>query len=250
MSELPPNPPALIEAMVIGALIGGGMTPDREDVMRSIVRDHQAFADQAPGDLGVLILGAQQQLSASTITARLAAIAALISPKTAFQLMVIIALVEEEGDEKTDDLLIAGESLGLEARGAWAVLEAGIPPALMDVRVPAAPEETYLDVLLAAAAADGLLADKEMDALIRFACSRLEFNEIPRQEIEDLMQASLQGFLDYGFSFWLETLADDLPEDEQRQIALRLATEMVEADDVVTVDEAEFLAALKLALHL
>ena len=64
------------------------------------------------------------------------------------------------------------------------------------------------------------------------------------------MQASLQGFLDYGFSFWLETLADDLTEPAQRQTALRLATEMVQADSVVTRDETEFLGALKLALNL
>ena len=89
-----------------------------------------------------------------------------------------------------------------------------------------------------------------MNALIAFASSRSEFSAIPRQEIEDLMQASLQGFLDYGFSFWLETLADDLPEPEQRQTALQLATEMVEADAVVTSDETEFLTALKLALQL
>jgi uncharacterized tellurite resistance protein B-like protein len=135
-------------------------------------------------------------------------------------------------------------------RSAWAVLEAGIPPALMDVRVPTAPEEIYLDVLLAAAAADGQLADQEMDALTAFAASRPELTEIPRHEIEDLMQASLQGFLDYGFSSWLETLADDLPELDQRQTALRLATEMVQADAVVTRDETTFLSALKLALNL
>ena len=248
MSDTTPNAPTLIEAMVIGAHIGGGMTPDREDVMRAIVRDHQAFADLGEIDLGALILGAQQRLADGSLDARLATLAD--AGHAAYQLMVIIALVEEEGDEKTDALLAAGEALGLTSRGAWAVLEAGIPPALMDVRVPAVPEETYLDVLLAAAAADGHLAEEEMNALIAFASSRSEFSAIPRQEIEDLMQASLQGFLDYGFSFWLETLADDLPEPEQRQTALQLATEMVEADSVVTSDETEFLTALKLALQL
>jgi hypothetical protein len=89
-----------------------------------------------------------------------------------------------------------------------------------------------------------------MDALADFAASRLELKELPRHEIEDLMQASLQGFLDYGFSFWLATLADDLPELAQRQTALRIATEMVQADAVVTRDETTFLSALKLALNL
>jgi len=250
MSETTLNAPALIEAMIIGAHLGGGLTPDREDVIRSIVRDHQAFDGQRGVELSALILGAQKRLSSSTSAERLSALSGALPTQVAFQLLVTIALVEEEGEEETDALLTAGEALGLTHRSAWAVLEAGIPPALMGVRVPTAPEEIYLDVLLAAAAADGHLAAEEMDALINFAASRLELKEIPRQEIEDLMQASLQGFLDYGFAFWLETLADDLPEPAQRQTALRLATEMVQADAVVTVDETEFLSALKLALNL
>ncbi|MFT5680323.1 MAG: tellurite resistance protein [Myxococcota bacterium] len=250
MSELIPNATALIEAMVIGAHIGGGMTPDRSDVMNTIVRDHSAFTDQRPADLDAEVQAAIVRIAADSPTGRLTALSGSVSSQVAFQLMVIIALVEEEGEEKTDELLAAGEALGLENRSAWAVLEAGIPPALMDVRVPAAPEETYLDVLLAAAAADGQLADEEMVALINFARSRLELREIPRKEIGDLMQASLQGFLDYGFKFWLDTLADDLPETEQRETALRLATEMVEADGEVADSETEFLAALRLALNL
>jgi hypothetical protein len=250
MSETTPNAPALIEAMIIGAHLGGGLTPDREDVIRSIVRDHQAFDGQHGGELAAMIHGAQERLGASTPAERLAALAVSVPTPVAFQLLVIIALVEEDGEEATDALLAAGESLGLTQRSAWAVLEAGIPPALMDVRVPAAPEEIYLDVLLAAAAADGQLAAEEMDALADFAASRLELKELPRHEIEDLMQASLQGFLDYGFSFWLATLADDLPELAQRQTALRIATEMVQADAVVTRDETTFLSALKLALNL
>lgn len=242
--------PALIEAMLLGAALGGGQTPDRDDVMRSIVQDHQAFASHPVEDPDALIRSVGAQIAGRTVAERLSALAATSPGLTAFQLMVIIALVEEEGEEKTDELLEAGEALGVEPRAAWAVLEAGIPPALMDVRVPSAPEETYLDVLLAAAAADGQLADEELSALVSFACSRLELNELPRQEIEDLMQASLQGFLDYGFAFWLATLADDLPEDAQRQTAFRLAAEMVEADSKVTADETEFLNALKLALHL
>ena len=250
MPETTLNSPALIEAMIIGAHLGGGLTADREDVIRAIVRDHQAFDGQDEGDLSALMRGAQERLSASTPTERLADLASAVTAQAAFQLLVTIALVEEEGEEQTDALLAAGESLGLTHRSAWAVLEAGIPPALMGVRVPVVPEEVYLDVLLAAAAADGQLAAEEMDALIDFAASRLELKEISRREIEDLMQASLQGFLDYGFSFWLETLADDLTEPAQRQTALRLATEMVQADSVVTRDETEFLGALKLALNL
>jgi tellurite resistance protein len=250
MSELSTGAPALIEAMVIGAHVAGGMTPERLAVMRTIVRDHHAFDGQRDGDLDALIDAAAGRLDAEGRAARLDALADTVDPKVAFSLLVIIALVEEEGEEKTTELLVAGEALGLEHRVAWAVMEAGIPPALMDVRVPSAPEETYLDVLLAAAAADGRLADEEMDALIDFARSRLELRDIPREEIGDLMQASLQGFLDYGFAFWLETLADDLPEPEQRRTALRLATEMVEADAVVTGSETEFLAALRLALKL
>ena len=250
MPETSPNTPALIEAMIIGAHLGGGLTADREEVIRAIVRDHQAFDGEDGSALSALMIGAQERLSASTSAERLAELAGGVTAQVAFQLLVTIALVEEEGEEQTDALLAAGESLGLTHRSAWAVLEAGIPPALMDVRMPAAPEEIYLDVLLAAAAADGQLAAEEMDSLIDFAASRLELKEIPRREIEDLMQASLQGFLDYGFSFWLETLADDLPEPEQRQTALRLATEMVQADAVVTRDENEFLGALKLALNL
>lgn len=250
MPESTPNAPALIEAMIIGAHLGGGMTPDRADVIRSIVSDHQAFDGHGGVDLPTLILGAKKRLSASDPAARLSALARAVPAQVAFQLLVIIALVEEDGEDETDALLAAGEALGLTHRGAWAVLEAGIPPALMDVRVPTAPEETYLDVLLAAAAADGQLVAEEMEALIDFAASRLELAEIPRNEIEDLMEASLQGFLDYGFSFWLETLADDLPELNQRQTALRLATEMVQADAVVTQGETQFLSALKLALNL
>ena len=241
--------PTLIEAMVIGAHIGGGMTTDRAEIIRTVARDHQSFAEAGPFDIEALLSAAQQRLADSTPAERLAQLSGSHS-QTAYQLLVIVALVEEEGEEQTEALLSAGEALGLTHHKAWAVLEAGIPPALMDVRVPAAPEETYLDVLLAAAAADGRLVDEEMVALIDFASSCQELSHLPRTEIEDLMHASLQGFLDYGFSFWLENLADDLPEAAQRQTALRLATAMVEADAQVTTDEQEFLAALKLALHL
>ncbi len=250
MSELSSSASALIEAMIIGARIGGGVTPDREDVMCTIIRDHSAFDGQRPSDPSGAIQASAANIADADTTERLTALREVVPSQTAYQLMVIIALVEEEGEEKTDELLAAGEALGMEGRSAWAVLEAGIPPALMDVRVPAAPEETYLDVLLAAAAADGQLADEEMTALVKFARSRLELRDIPPAEIGDLMQASLQGFLDYGFGFWMETLADDLPEPAQRQTALRLATEMVQADGEVTGSELEFLDALRSALQL
>ena len=250
MSEVNPSASALIEAMAIGAHIGGGMTPAREDVMRTIIRDHSAFDGHRPAVPGDAVQAVTASITVASTTERLAALVDRAPAQVAYQLMVIIALVEEEGEEETEALLAAGDAMGLESRSAWAVLEAGIPPALMDVRVPSAPEETYLDVLLAAAAADGLLADEEMTALVDFARSRLELREIPPEEIGDFMQASLQGFFDYGFGFWLETLADDLPEPAQRQTALRLATEMVEADGEVTESETAFLAALRLALQL
>ncbi len=250
MSKVDSSASALIEAMVIGAHLGGGVTPAREDVMRTIIRDHAAFDGQRPASPEDAVEAVLARVTAASTTEHLAALSEAAPALVAYQLMVIIALVEEEGEEKTEALLAAGDAMGLEGRSAWAVLEAGIPPALMDPRVPAAPEETYLDVLLAAAAADGLLADEEMTALVDFARSRLELREIPPEEIGDFMHASLQGFLDYGFGFWLETLADDLPEPAQRQTALRLATEMVEADGEVTESETAFLAALRLALQL
>ena len=130
------------------------------------------------------------------------------------------------------------------------IVAAGIPPELDILSTDPSPEETYLDVLLAAAAADGHLAPEELEALVQYASSRLELRLLPRPEIEDLMTVSLQAFLDYGVQDWLEGLPEALPEEEQRKTAYRLAAEMIAADNVIHKDELRFIEALRDSLGL
>ena len=237
---------ALIEAMVISAQLAGGLTPERADVLLTILLEHPLFAHEDEDDLRTVLACTSEDIHAE----RLAELAPQLHPQaqTAFQLMFLVASAQPPSPEAA--LLQAAATLGLDDDTARAIMAAGIPPELDILTAGPLPEEVYLDVLLAAAAADGHLAPEELDALVAFASDRLELRLLPRSEIGDLMQASLQGFLDYGVDVWLETLPDALPLPEQRQTAYRLAADMVAADHIIKPTEEAFLRRLQAVLHL
>jgi tellurite resistance protein len=235
---------ALVESMVIGARLAGGLTPERAETLLTIMLEHSYFSGLGESDLRDLLEQACQRPLATLAELR----PRLDDPALTFQLAAIVARSANEPGQ--DILLDAATQLGLSHEAATQILDAGTPPELSILDAGALPEEVYLDVLLAAAAADGRIADEELEHLVAFACSRLELRLLPRHEIEDVMAASLQGFLDHGFEAWMETLALSLPTDEQRRTAQQLAREMIAADHEITVEEEDFMRALTTALGL
>lgn len=237
---------ALIEAMVIGAQLAGGLTPERADTLLTISLEHPTFRGLDEVDLRAMLEVACRDARPT----RLPALAEPLStdPPLAFQLLFLVA--REDGPLPKDALLDAARIFGLSDADAQALMDRGVPPELEILNAGPAPEEAYLDVLLAAAAADGQLAEEELAKLVSFACSRLEFRLLPDAEIADLMEASLQGFLDHGFDTWLETLPEALQSPEERQTAYRLAAEMIIADNQITDSERVFMAQLRAVLQL
>jgi len=235
---------ALVEAMVIGARRTGGLTPDRADTLLTIMLEHPYFAGLDEPDLRDLLEQACRRPPATLADQR----ALVDDAQLTFQLLAIVT--RSDAPPPAGELLEAAAELGISAQDATAILDAGTPPELDILNAGPVPEEAYLDVLIAAAAADGKLAEEELNKLVLFTCSRMEFRLLPRHEIEDVMTASLQGFLDHGFSSWLETLPLALPTADQRQTAYRLASEMIAADHEVTPEETAFMAELAAALEL
>ncbi|MEL6349166.1 MAG: tellurite resistance TerB family protein [Myxococcota bacterium] len=241
-----PQQQALIEVMVVGAQIAGGLSPDRADALLTITLEHSDFSGLEEDDLRAMLEEAITQARPTRLPTLSQAVA--FNPTLAFQLMFLVA--REGGALPQDALLDAATTFGLSPDDAQQIIDAGVPPALAILDAAPAPEEAYLDVLLAAAASDGEIAEQELEKLIHFAGSRMELRLLPREEIEDLMTASLQGFLDHGFSAWLETLPASLPTDAQRQTAYKLAAEMIEADQQITDSERAFMAQLRAVLEL
>lgn len=235
---------ALVQTMVTGARRTGGLTPERADTLLTIMLEHPYFEGRDESELRDML-----ELACRRPPSTLAELRPQLDDSAlAFQLLAIVTRSDAAPDDSV--LLAIAADLGVGAEQAAEILAAGTPEELSILDAVPAPEEVYLDVLLAAAAADGHLADEELAHLVHFACERLEFRLLPRHEIEDVMSASMQGFLDHGFSAWLETLALALPTRDQRETALQLAREMIAADREVTSEERAFIADLAQALEL
>lgn len=250
---------ALVAMMVLGAHRAGGLTPERADVLLTILLEHPRFSGQDEDQLQEMLARAceaPRPLPLAELARQLQAEAAL-----AFQLTALVAAAgasptptptptPTSTPDSDGGLREVAASLGLAWEEAQAILDAGVPPELEILHASPLPEEVYLDVLLAAAASDGRVAPEELDLIVEYAASRLELRLLPRSEIEDLMTASLAGFLDHGVTRWLETLTDALPAPEQRQTAYRLAAELIAADHIVHHAEERFLQDLQAALGL
>ena len=235
---------AMVQVMVTGARIAGGLTPDRAETLLTIMLEHPYFEGLDEAALREML---EQACRRPPRSLREQA-PQLDKAALAFQFLVLV--VNAEGEHSDQMFFDSAQQLGIPQDEAATIIAAGTPPELEILDAQEALEEVYLDVLLAAAAADGIIAPEELDKLVSFACSRMEFRLLPRTEIEDVMAASLQGFLDHGFESWMETLTIALPLTEQRQTAYQLAQEMIAADREVTTEETSFMRALASALSL
>lgn len=235
---------AMVQVMVTGARLAGGLTPDRAETLLTIMLEHSYFNGLDEADLRDMLEQACRRPPQSLGEQA----SQLDDAALAFQFMVLV--VNAEGTHEEHLFLDSARQLEISQDDAAALLAAGTPPELDILNAEEVLEEVYLDVLLAAAAADGRIAPEELDKLVSFACSRLEFRLLPRTEIEDVMEASLQGFLDHGFESWMETLTLALPMVEQRQTAYQLAQEMIAADHEITTEELSFMRSLASALNL
>jgi len=239
----------LIEAMVVGAVLGGGLTARREELILTMVVEDEAFGDLEEVQVHELFNQVTEmcaQLDAAGGLLRLQERGQSDLSESLMRMLSAVALCD---DEPGDALHQAGKALGLGQATIDQILSE--TPALIEaLQVSPTLEEIYLDVLLAAAVVDGSVAEEELNALIEYARSCSVFAALPRAEIEDMMDASLRGFLDHGIQSWLEGLPEAIPETSQRQTAYRMASEMIRADNEVLPSEAEFMRLLQQALSL
>lgn len=235
---------AMLHTLISGARKTGGLTPERAETMLTIMIEHPYFSGIEEHDLRRQLEEACRRPPVPYGTQA----DALDDVALTAQLMAIVLRAEHDpGRQQLVDMAI---QIGLNAETAAQIVDGDIPAELAILLSSHAPEEVYLDVLLAAAAADGHFASEEMDKLVAYATSRLELRLLPKAEIEDLMQASWQGFLSHGFTDWLSSLPEALPRLEQRQTAYQLAHEMIHADNVIHEDEQAFMHQLADALGL
>jgi len=242
---------ALVDVVVISAQLFGGLTPDRKETLVMLVCEHPAFAGIDALDIDHIVDQATKRIpSESPMDHLRGLVPSVLDRRLVVSVMIIVAMADSRRPQHNEQLLSATTALGMDRRDVENMIAKGLPDDFDSSQTKPALEETYLDVLLAAAASDGCLADEEMETLVGFACSRMELSDLPRGAIEDLMRASLQGFLDHGFSHWLSGIGDDLSSTQQRQTAYRLAAEMVAADARIVAKEIDFMDQLRDALSI
>ncbi len=245
----------VIEAMVLGAAADGEFDPRETEQIVNFVTTHAEFTGMTRDDLRRVLERSLNAILEDGFSSRLHAVAGGLDRYAhrvlAFRAAVCVAFADGRVTEDEFGLLRQmQEVLGIADSDVRRAIDDAGSDSASPIPLSVEPVEAYLDVLLMAAAADGVLEDEELATIIAFVVTRPEFEGLDDDQLRNYIQSNLRHYSAGGIEPRLETLRDDLPLPEQRENAYGLATAMAISDGEVADLERDFLKALQQALAL
>lgn len=245
----------LIEAMVIGAAADGQVDRRESDEIVRIIVERPEFATLQEGELRSILDHALESVLAEGFTPRMHALAGALPRYAhrvlAFRSAVSVALADGElADDELSFLREFQKVLGIVESDVARAFEVSSSAhggvAAEDIE----PVEAYLDVLLMAAAADGVVQGEELATLLAFVLSRDEFDGVSEEHMRAYIDERIEEYTTRPIEDAIERLALELALPEQRINAYGLAESMVAADGEIFAAEHHFLEVLALGLNL
>lgn len=246
----------LIEAMVIGAAADGEIDDRESEEIYRIVSNHASFTGLGTEELRTILQRSLSAVIEDGFVPRLYALNGALRRYAhrvlAFRAAVRVAVADGRVNEEEFGLL-------REMQKILGIVDGDVARAFEDAQSSSAtpvpdtiePVETYLDVLLMMAAADGEVSDEELATIIAFILVRDEFDGIDVDVLREYIHTNLRYFTDAkNVESRLDVMIDDVPLPEQRENAYGLAISVAIVDGDMDDSERILLKRIRRALEI